>query len=47
MKNMQRRRDDSTFLLINTDKSTERDAKMAEMRIFMIDFSALFEYNQS
>lgn len=47
MKNMQRSRDDSTFLLTNTDKSTVRDAKKAEMRIFMIDFSAVFEYNQS
>lgn len=47
MKNMQRCRDDSTFLFTNTDKSTERDAKKAEMRIFMIDFSAAFEYNQS
>ena len=47
MKNMQRCRDDSTFLFKNTDKSTERDAKKAEMRIFMIDFSAAFEYNQS
>ena len=45
MKNMQRRRDDSTFLFTKTDKSTERDAKMAELRIFMIDFFALFEYN--
>ena len=47
MKNMQRRCDDSTFLFTNTDKSTERDAKVAELRIFMIDFSALFEYNYS
>ena len=45
MKNMQRRRGDSTFLFTNTDKSTERDAKIAELRIFMIDFSAPFEYN--
>lgn len=45
MKNMQRRRDDSTFLFIKTDKSTGRDAKKAELRIFMIDFSAPFEYN--
>ena len=47
MKNMQRRRDDSMLLFIKTDKSTERDAKVAELRIFMIDFSAVFEYNQS
>ena len=42
---MQRRCDNSTFLFIKTDKSTERDAKVAELRIFMIDFSAPFEYN--
>ena len=39
MKNMQRRRDNSTFIFTNADKSTERDAKIAELRIFMIDFS--------
>lgn len=45
MKNMQRRRDNSTFIFTNADKSTERDAKIAELRIFMIDFFAPFEYN--
>lgn len=45
MKNMQRRRDNSTLLFTNTDKTAERDAKIAELRIFMIDFSAPFEYN--
>lgn len=45
MKNMQRRCDNSTLLFTNADKSTERDAKIAELRIFMIDFSASFEYN--
>ena len=46
MKNMQRMRERTPVFSVNSEKSTERDAKMAEMRIFMIDFSALFEYNQ-